>query len=121
MTFSESCHPTKRMLPSSSFPSTPTTQTFSADTQTHWFATIPPERRGIDGTYDYFGLRNRVVKTFEHQFGSIHLSDINLTQRGAVIVLQGQCCDLHLIYQLIAISLRTEGTEGVEINGVTVF
>ncbi|MEO1148003.1 MAG: hypothetical protein AAFY26_20670 [Cyanobacteria bacterium J06638_22] len=85
------------------------------------FATIPPERRGIDGTYDYFGLRNRVIQTFEHQFGSINLGDINLTQRGAVIVLQGRFCDLHLIYQLIAIALRTDGTEGVEINGVTVF
>ena len=108
------------MRPSSICPPTSSTQRFSPDTQTHLFATIPPERRGIDGAYDYFGLRNRVIQTFENQFGSINLGDISLTQRGSVIVLQGRFCDLHLIYQL-KIALRTDGTEGVEINGVTVF
>lgn len=91
------------------------------DEGTRLFATVPPERRGIDGSYDYFGLANRVIHTYEQRFGSVNLGDLKLTQRGAIIVLQGRICDLYLLYELIAIALRTEGTEGVEINGVTVF
>jgi len=85
------------------------------------FATWPPERCGVDGKYDYFGLVNRIIHRFEQRFGSMNLGDIRLTQRGAIVVLQGQFCDLYLLYELIAIALRTEGTEGVEINGITIF
>ncbi|MBE9101057.1 hypothetical protein [Vacuolonema iberomarrocanum] len=121
MKFPESCHATNRTLQSGLFQAPQPVETLDSTTLTHLFATVPPERCGIDGSYDYFGLRNRVMHTFERRFGAMNLGDIKLSQRGTVIVLQGQFCDVYLIYELIAIALRTEGTEGVEINGVTVF
>lgn len=88
---------------------------------TQLFATAPPERRGLHGEYDYFGLLNRVLHTFEQRFGRGKLDSIRLTQRGAIVVMEAKSCDLYLLYELIAIALRTDGTEGVELNGTTVF
>lgn len=88
---------------------------------TQLFAVAPPERRGLHGEYDYFGLVKRVLHTFEQQVGCGKLGNIRLTQRGAIVVIETKACDLHLLSRLTAIALRTEGTEGIEINGKTVF
>ncbi|MBD1910983.1 MULTISPECIES: phospholipid-binding protein [unclassified Leptolyngbya] len=85
------------------------------------FETIPPERMGLNGEYDYHGLTKRVCHAFCQRFGEASLTPWAIAQRGGIVTIRGRITSAYLLYQFIDLALRTEGTVGVEINGNTIF
>lgn len=85
------------------------------------FETIPPERMGLNGEYDYYGLAKRVCHAFGQRFGEASLGSWAIAQRGGIVTVRGHITSVYLLYQFIELALRTEGTVGVEVNGNTIF
>ena len=81
-----------------------------------WYQTIPPERVGLDGQYDYYGLRNRVEAAFRERFEHRALSHLSIGQRGRVVILQGKAESHEAIRRLVTIAEQVEGTIRVETN-----
>jgi hypothetical protein len=82
------------------------------------FKTIPPERIGLHGEYDHFGLAKRVAHTFRINYTPSHLQQLQVTQRGRVVILTGQIPNEHLLDQLVDTALSITGTFAVETCGV---
>lgn len=85
-----------------------------------WYQTIPPERVGLDGQYDYYGLRNRVEAAFRERFEHQALSHLCIGQRGRVVILQGKAESREVLRHLIATAEQIEGTIRVEATSVIV-
>jgi hypothetical protein len=83
------------------------------------FKTIPPERIGLNGEYDHSGLAKRVIHTFRIRYKPSHLQQLQVTQRGRVVILTGQVCNQDLLDQLVDTALSVAGTFAVETCGVT--
>jgi hypothetical protein len=77
--------------------------------------TIPPERVGLQGEYDYYGLAKRIQAEFKNRLGRIDAAKVSIKQRGGVIILSGQVDCHDVLDDLIAIALRTEGSTHVEV------
>lgn len=77
--------------------------------------TIPPERVGLQGEYDHYGLAKRVQARFKDRLGRVEAAKVVIKQRGGVILLGGQVDDRDLLDDLITIALCTEGTSHVEV------
>jgi len=93
----------------------------SAKDATHsLFKTIPPERVGIDGEYDYDGLANRVIQALEQQFSYEDLQHLKVRQRGTVVMLSGQISSQQLLHQIRCASLNVSGATDVETQGVSI-
>ncbi|MEL6383966.1 MAG: hypothetical protein AAFQ89_16245 [Cyanobacteria bacterium J06626_18] len=85
-----------------------------------WFRAIPPERVGIDGHYDYYGLKKRVEVAIREHFGHQILADLAISQRGRVVILQGRIQSCDALHRLVTIAQQVEGTIRVEAIGVVV-
>lgn len=85
-----------------------------------WFRGIPPERVGLDGKYDHYGLQKRVVAAFEDHCELGDFSQLSVSQRGRVVILQGDVPDEETLKHLIAVAERVEGTIRVEVSSVVV-
>jgi osmotically-inducible protein OsmY len=85
------------------------------------FTTIPPERVGLRGEYDYNGLSKRVRLKLEQQFKSEQIETLQVDQRGAVVLLIGEVNSQRLLRELITASMSVDGAVGVEVNGVTIY
>lgn len=83
-------------------------------------ATIPPERVGLQGEYDYYGLAKRIQARFKERLGRIEAAKVMIKQRGGVIILSGQVECRDRLDDLIAIALGTEGTTHVEVCDMVV-
>ncbi|MEM6251753.1 MAG: BON domain-containing protein [Cyanobacteria bacterium P01_D01_bin.156] len=88
----------------------------------HWFSTIPPERRGLHGEFDYYGLSKRVCRCLN---ASTHVDELALRrlkvrQRGRVVVLTGQVISPHLLHQVVNLAMTVDGVDAVETYGVAV-
>lgn len=93
----------------------------SAKDVTHpLFKTIPPERVGIDGEYDYNGLANRVMQALEQQFSYEDLQHLKVHQRGTVVMLSGKLPSQQLLQQIRCASLNVSGATDVETRGVSI-
>src|SRR5512146_1016293 len=59
-------------------------------------STTPPERVGVQGEYDYYGLAKRIQARFKERLGRVEAAKVMIKQRGGVIILGGQveCRDL---------------------------
>lgn len=79
------------------------------------FTTIPPERVGLQGEYDHYGLAKRIQARFRERLGRIEAAKVMIKQRGGVIILRGQVEHRDVLEDLIAIALGTEGTTHVEV------
>jgi hypothetical protein len=82
------------------------------------FREIPPERVGLDGEYDHNGLANRVSLAFKGHFSAHELTDLQVTQRGQVVVLYGRVETRQMLHQLIEVALEVHGAAAVETYGV---
>ncbi|MEY3297468.1 MAG: hypothetical protein RLZZ597_728 [Cyanobacteriota bacterium] len=78
-------------------------------------ATIPPERVGLQGEYDHYGLAKRIQARFRERLGRIETAKVTIKQRGGVIILRGQVDRRDILEDLITIALSTEGTTHVEV------
>ncbi len=84
------------------------------------FTMIPPERVGVDGEYDHYGLQKRVCLALEHNVMSADLQDIQVKQRGAVVVLLGTVRSQSLRDRIVSIALSVTGAVDVETNGLRI-
>jgi hypothetical protein len=82
------------------------------------FRTIPPERIGLSGEYDYQGLSKRVALAFRQRFNSAEIANLKIRQRGSVVVLTGRVLNQSLLNRLVCVALKVEGATDVEILGV---
>ncbi|MBE9078839.1 phospholipid-binding protein [Romeria aff. gracilis LEGE 07310] len=86
--------------------------------QTLGFRSSPPERIGLSGEYDYYGLANRVRHAFQSMADDSQQS-LKVRQRGRVIILSGYVFSPELLDRLINQAMQLEGLDWVELHGVT--
>jgi hypothetical protein len=83
------------------------------------FQTIPPERIGLSGEYDYSGLAKRVLQLFNQTFEPDEIAKLRVTQRGAVVILLGKISSQQLLVRLVRTAMSINGAVDVEVNGVS--
>ena len=86
----------------------------------HWLSTIPPERRGLHGEYDYYGLSKRVYRCLNTSNVDVTPGRLKVRQRGRVVVLSGHLISPNLLHRIIDLTLSVEGVDAVEAQGVAV-
>lgn len=82
--------------------------------------TIPPERVGLRGEYDHYGLAKRVWRSYCHAVGAEAISRLVVKQRGSVVILHGQVGSERLLEQLIQLAMQVEGTTEIEVRSIQV-
>lgn len=82
--------------------------------------TIPPERVGLQGEYDHYGLAKRIQAEFKERLGRVEAAKVSIKQRGGVIILSGQVDSHDRLDDLITIALRAEGTTHVEVCDIVI-
>ena len=82
--------------------------------QMRWFKTLPPERIGPNGEYDYYGLSKRVFQHLQDLVGAAMLQRLKVRQRGRVVLLSGYVPTTKLLELLEPAALSIEGAESVE-------
>lgn len=80
---------------------------------------IPPERVGIRGEYDYYGLAHRVEDQFKAYLGTA-AAQVRVKQRGGVVILSGQVSSWMILEMLVSLALSTTGAIEVEIDHLSV-
>ncbi|MEO1590270.1 MAG: phospholipid-binding protein [Cyanobacteria bacterium J06632_22] len=83
-----------------------------------WFRGIPPERVGLNGEYDYYGLAKRVRSYLRESVDTHLLQMLKVNQRGRVIVLSGVLPSLELLQQLHHLVAVVPGVDAVETYAV---
>lgn len=91
-----------------------------SSTSTSLFSTIPPERIGLRGEYDYDGLAKRVKAALKQHFEPEEVCGLRVGQRGAVVVIVGEISSQWLLIRLVRVAMGVSGAAEVEINGVSV-
>lgn len=81
---------------------------------------IPPERVGLNGEYDYYGLAKRIQARFSAQVGRPAVAQLAVKQRGSGIILSGHVESQALLEQLIQMAIQADGTTHVEVRDVQV-
>lgn len=84
------------------------------------FNRIPPERIGLYGEYDYYGLSKRVRVALVEAFSPEDLRHIKVRQRGAMVVLLGNVPNRNLLSRIVQVAVTVEGIVGIEFNGVSI-
>lgn len=84
------------------------------------FETIPPERVGLHGEYDYNGLAKRVSLVLSQHFEAVELDGLKVSQRGRVVILMGQVSSQRVLSRMIHLALEVYGTTYVEWTGVSI-
>ena len=88
--------------------------------QYKWFREIPPERVGLRGEYDHYGLQKRVEATLSHHFSEDAIARLIIRQRGRVIVLHGRVPSPDLLQAIINLIYEVDGIGQVELRGVDI-
>lgn len=83
-----------------------------------WFVSIPPERRGLHGEYDYYGLSKRVSRCLTENVEG--LRRLKVRQRGRVVVLSGHLNSPYLLREVVDLALSVDGVDAVETYGMRV-
>jgi hypothetical protein len=81
---------------------------------------IPPERIGLNGEYDHFGLAKRTQLSLRQKFGDA-VNHLKITQRGRVVICVGKNIPHPLMRSIKELVLSIDGCTFVEIydtNGV---
>lgn len=82
------------------------------------FATIPPERIGLEGEFDYYGLSKRVSHCLRAKVEDARY--LKVRQRGRVVVLSGQLGSPYQLRQVIDLVQSVHGVDEVETSGIAV-
>ncbi|MGD1854681.1 MAG: BON domain-containing protein [Leptolyngbyaceae cyanobacterium] len=83
------------------------------------FASIPPERTGLHGEYDYYGLSKRVSHYLQANVEN-EFRRLKIRQRGRVIILSGQLTFPYQLRRIVDLVLSVNGVDEVETDGVRV-
>jgi hypothetical protein len=78
------------------------------------FSTIPPERVGLYGEYDYNGLAKRVARSLSESFGLHVVENLYVSQRGRVVILKGSISNNQLLSEVVYLARTIEGATDVE-------
>ncbi len=81
---------------------------------------IPPERVGLDGEYDYYGLAKRIQSSFHQAVGRSNVAQLAIKQRGSAVILSGHVDTLPLLDRLVELALQAEGASHVEVHNVQI-
>ncbi|MEP0917038.1 phospholipid-binding protein [Leptolyngbya sp. DQ-M1] len=84
------------------------------------FATIPPERIGLNGEYDHHGLVKRVWQALRVRFSARDLEKLRVMQRGKVVIFLGSVASLEVLKHFVSIAREIEGAIDVETHGVRI-
>jgi hypothetical protein len=76
---------------------------------------IPPERVGLDGEYDHCGLVKRVDVALRSALGDEPVAQLEIAQRGKVVIFRGKSLDVWLVRQITCLTLEIEGADFVEV------
>ncbi|MEA5463043.1 BON domain-containing protein [Leptothoe sp. PORK10 BA2] len=82
------------------------------------FATIPPERIGLKGEFDYYGLSKRVSHYLRANVDDARY--LKVRQRGRVVVLSGHLGSPYQLRQIIDLARSVHGVDEVETSGIAV-
>jgi hypothetical protein len=82
------------------------------------FDRIPPERVGLNGEYDHSGLAKRVAIAFRGHFDLDVIADLEISQRGCVVIVQGYIPNPQQLNALVDVALGIEGAEFVEYQAI---
>lgn len=85
-----------------------------------FFRACPPERVGLNGEYDYYGLSKRVRVQCKERLGKGAIAGLAVLQRGRVVILHGHIANRALLKQVIQIALQQDGIADVELRGLTI-
>ena len=85
-----------------------------------FFASLPPERIGLSGEFDYSGLAKRVDCALRQMFPQQALEHLKIAQRGRVVVFTGRVPNASLLRQFSAVAANVSGATTVETHGVQV-
>jgi hypothetical protein len=81
---------------------------------------IPPERVGLNGEYDYYGLAKRVKSVLSQRFGSDLVARLTIQQRGSAILLSGKVVNRYSAERLAQAILEVDGASQVELHHLQV-
>lgn len=77
---------------------------------------IPPERVGVNGEYDYYGLAKRVHVALCQHFGRDAANRLDIHQRGSAIILSGKVTSRAMVERLVHFILNIDGASQVELR-----
>ncbi|MBU6230890.1 MAG: BON domain-containing protein [Cyanobacteria bacterium REEB459] len=77
---------------------------------------LPSERIGIRGEYDHYGLARRVEQHILAQLGAEAAAQLQVKQRGGVVILSGRVGSRFLLDRLVTLTLATAGATQVDTN-----
>jgi hypothetical protein len=81
---------------------------------------IPPERVGANGEYDYYGLAKRVQAGLRKGFGCDVANHLYIQQRGSAILLSGNVSSRALAEAITQFILSLDGATQVELRQLQV-
>jgi osmotically-inducible protein OsmY len=81
---------------------------------------IPPERVGVHGEYDHNGLAKRVRLAFREYLDVHSANQLEVRQRGCVVILIGHVDAPQLLAHLAAVALTVEGAAFVETYDIVI-
>jgi hypothetical protein len=81
---------------------------------------IPPERVGLQGEYDYYGLAHRIQAQFHEYIDKAETANIVVKQRGSAIILTGSISKAELLNELVALAMAADGVTQVEICNMAI-
>ncbi len=91
----------------------------SGPAQYHWLSSIPPERIGLHGEFDYHGLSKRVSRCLSASADDA-LGRLKVRQRGRVVVLSGQLRSAYQLHTVVNLALSVDGVDEVETRGIAI-
>lgn len=81
---------------------------------------IPPERVGLRGEYDYYGLAHRIQACFHEYMGQGENANIVVKQRGSAVILTGSIGEAELLKDLVALAMVADGVTQVEVYNLAI-
>ncbi|MFQ4139792.1 BON domain-containing protein [Nodosilinea sp. PGN35] len=80
----------------------------------------PPERMGLEGEYDDYGLVRRVAHALEQDPQLAAVDTVTLAQYGSTVALAGRVGDRVLLERIVTIARAVDGTRAVDSDQVAV-
>lgn len=93
---------------------------FESEPYPSLFQSIPPERVGLNGEYDYNGLAKRVALALSQKLPLQEVANLHVLQRGKVVILRGEILDHKILHQVVQIARSVSGAADVETDRVEI-
>lgn len=81
---------------------------------------IPPERVGLHGKYDQYGLAKRVAAAFDDDPEISNIHTLYIEQIGSIILLKGKIRDQSILLKAVDIAACVGGVSSIDFTQVEV-